>query len=154
MTLHFAYGSNMSRALMRLRCPTAMALGAAVLPDWRFVVTSDGYASIEPCPGARVHGVLWRLGVRDLAAVNAYESVGTGLYRRRLLAVRRGGAHAAALVYVGRRPRAGRPRPGYMDIVVAAARDWDLPARYIRALERWAPSRWRGARAAEAGELA
>ncbi len=31
MTLHFAYGSNMSRALMRARCPRREALGVATL---------------------------------------------------------------------------------------------------------------------------
>lgn len=154
MTLHFAYGSNMSRVLMARRCPMATALGTATLADWRFVITVDGYATVVPQPGARVHGVLWRLGARDLAAVNAYESLDSGLYQRRLLTVRRGGRRAPALVYVARDRPVGRPRPGYIDVVVAAARDWGLPSGYIRALERWAPSRWRGARAVETGELA
>jgi hypothetical protein len=154
MTLHFAYGSNMSRTLMAMRCPSATALGTATLPGWRFLITLDGYATIVRDTSARVHGVLWRLAAADVAAVNAYESIGSGLYRRRIVAVRCGGAHAGALVYVARRRGVGRPRPGYMDVVLAAARDWELPARYIRALERWAPSRWRGARAAEAGEIA
>ena len=38
MIVHFAYGSNMSRSLMRKRCPGAAALGVAtttpVLGDW------------------------------------------------------------------------------------------------------------------------
>ena len=75
--LHFAYGSNMDPASMRRRCPTAVAMGRARLNDWRFIVTRDGYASIVRAPGAVVHGVLWRLGPRDLAAINAYE---TGRY--------------------------------------------------------------------------
>src|SRR5712692_6714218 len=57
MTLHFAYGSNMSRTLMHARCPQAKALGVATLPGWRFVITPDGVGSIAPRPGALLYGV-------------------------------------------------------------------------------------------------
>ena len=38
MTLHFAYGSNMSRALRGARCRGAEAIGTATLSGWRFVI--------------------------------------------------------------------------------------------------------------------
>ena len=103
MTLHFAYGSNMSRALMGARCRGAEAIGTATLSGWRFVVNPEGFGSIAPRPGGCVHGVLWRLSARDLAAINAYESVDSGLYVRRRLPVRCGGVQAMALVYIARR---------------------------------------------------
>src|SRR5262249_37306266 len=78
--LHFAYGSNMSRALMGARCPRAEALGTGTLAGWRFVINPEGFGSIAPRQGSLVHGVLWRLTVRDLVAINAYESVDTGFY--------------------------------------------------------------------------
>ena len=37
MPLHFAYGSNMSCALMRQHCPQARPLGTAVLTHHRFI---------------------------------------------------------------------------------------------------------------------
>jgi hypothetical protein len=151
--LHFAYGSNMSRALMGARCPGAEALGIATLAGWRFVINPEGFGSIAPRQGTLVHGVLWRLTARDLVAVNAYESVDTGLYLRRLLPVRCGGRQATALVYIARRQGEGTPRPGYIELVVAAARDWDLPDAYVRALARWAPSGFRGIRAPDTGEV-
>ena len=138
---------------MRARCPQARALGAATLAGWRFVVTPDGVGSIAPRAGAVVHGVLWRLTPRDLAAVNAYESLDSGLYLRRRLTVLSRRKGMLALVYVARRRGEGRARPGYIDVVVDAARDRQLPEPYIRSLRRWAPSRWRGARAKESGEL-
>jgi hypothetical protein len=153
MTLHFAYGSNMSRALMRARCPTATALGTATLHGWRFIIGVEGYASMVPQPGGIVHGVLWRLTARDLAAVNAYERVDGGLYLRRMVPVRRGVRLVPALAYRLRRGGEGRPRPAYIDLVEAAAREWDLPDRYIDTLRRWSPSRWRGARARDTGEI-
>ena len=45
-----------------------------------------------------------------------------------------------ALVYIATRRGEGTPRPGYIAIVVAAARDWGLPEPYIRSLMRWSPS--------------
>jgi len=153
VTLHFAYGSNMSRALMSVRCPGAEALGTATLLGWRFVINPEGFGSIALRGGARVHGVLWRLSAGDVAAINAYESVDSGLYLRRRLMVRWGERGAAALVYIARRSGQGRPRPGYIGLVTEAASDWDLPEHYIRSLARWAPSGWRGARARDTGEV-
>jgi len=153
VTLHFAYGSNMSRALMGARCPGAVALGVATLPGWRFVVNPDSVGSLAPQPGGLVYGVLWRVTLRDLAAINAYESVDTELYLRRMLPVRIGARAAPALVFLAKRRGEGTARPGYISIVVEAARDWQLPHAYIRCLQRWSPSGWRGARAKDTGEL-
>jgi hypothetical protein len=152
--LHFAYGSNMSRALMRPRCPHAHEVGAAVLDDHRVMIFADGYATVVPAPGERVHGILWRLTTRDLAALNVYERIDAGLFHAATMAVRCGTRRVAALVYVGRSRTPGRPRPGYLDLVVAAAGDVGLPASYVRKLERLAPSGWRASRVPEMGELA
>jgi hypothetical protein len=153
MSAYFAYGSNISAALMRRRCPGAVALGPAELPGWRFCITRDGFASVVPEAGGLTHGVLWRLAPRDLAALNAYESLDSGLYGRRILPIIFGGVRRPALVYVARERRQGRPAPGYLALVVQAARDWRLPAAYIRSLERRASSAWTGARRAEPGEV-
>ena len=139
MTLHFAYGSNMSRARMRPRCCSAREIGTGLLEGYRFIITADGYASVLPAPGGVVHGLVWRLTPRDLAALDAYESLDTGLYRAVTLPVRIGAAHVPALVYVGRSRVPGRPRPRYLEDVLAAARDLNLPPAYVRALARWGP---------------
>lgn len=153
MTLYFAYGANMERGAMARRCPGAQALGIAVLPGYRFVINADRYASVVPTPGAAVHGVLWRLTARDLAALNIFESLDSGLYRRMMLTVALGTARRRALVYVGRERGRGRPAPGYIARVAQAADDWRLPPRYVGEVRRWAPSALRTARPAETGEI-
>ena len=51
MTLHFAYGSNMSRALMATRCRGAEAIGTATLPGLKDRVTElTGFASMVVNP--------------------------------------------------------------------------------------------------------
>ncbi len=143
----------MCRAQMRARCPTAQPLGIATLKDWRFVIGVEGHGSIEPHPGAIVRGVLWQVGTRDLAAINAYENVDSGLYVRRILPVRYRADLVPALLYVLRRRGRARPRPGYVHLVADAARGWGLPEAYVASLRRWSPSGWRGTRPRDTGEI-
>jgi len=153
MTLYFAYGSNMHRAAMLARCPRARAIGPAMLEGHRFFVGIDGWGSVTPSLGDRVHGVLWRLTPRDLAALHSYELLHKGLYDVRHLPVRIGARRARAMLYLLRRRKPGRPKPGYAEMCAAAARSWELPEHYVRSVERWSTSRWTGSRDIEAGEV-
>jgi hypothetical protein len=143
--LHFAYGSNMHRAVMRKHAPAAVPFGVARLADYRFVITADGYASVEPARAQAVHGVLWRLTPRDRVTLDLWENIAGGLYRAVTLPVQYAGRHSSALVYLARPRPVGQPKPGYMEIVVKAARELDLPADYIVLLEQWLPAHPLGA---------
>ncbi len=153
MTLYFAYGSNMHRAAMQARCPNAGALGAARLDSYTFFIGVDGWGSVKPARGGSVHGVLWRLTPRDLAALHSYELLHKGLYDVRHLPVRINARRALAMLYVLRRRSAGRPKPGYAEMCAAAARSWQLPERYVREVSRWSTSRWTGGRVIGCGEF-
>jgi AIG2 family protein len=135
--LHFAYGSNMHGAIMRTHAPNAVSLGPARLDGYRFVITADGYASIAPHRSACVHGRLWRLTARDRVTLDLWENIAAGLYRAQMLPVIAAGKRRRALIYIARRRPRGQPRPGYMEIVVQAARELALPPDYIGALQRW-----------------
>lgn len=75
----FGYGSNMDDAQMDQRCPAREKVGIAVLHDHRlcFPRLSNtrrcGVSSVEPSPGDVVWGVVHRLGVEDLAALDRSE---------------------------------------------------------------------------------
>jgi hypothetical protein len=153
MTLHFAFGANMSRAVMRRYAPGARAFGVAELLGYRFVITADGYASVEPAPAETVHGVLWRLTPRDRVSLDTWENVAAGLYRAEMLSVRSAGRSVRALVYVARPGAEGRPKPGYMELVIAAAREWELPVDHLAALQRWSAARSLGSDARKIGEF-
>jgi len=151
MTLYFAYGANMERAAMAKRCQSARALGPALLRGWRYVIVG-GYGSVTPARGMRVFGVLWRLTPRDLAALNTFESLDSGLYRRAVMTVESAGGRVRALVFIGRHRGRRRPMPGYQERLIDAAEEWRLSHRYIAQLRRLAPA-YRGARGAETGEI-
>jgi hypothetical protein len=149
MMLYFAYGSNMHRAVMRKHAPGAEPVGVATLADYRFVITVDGYASVSPAPGAIVYGLVWKITPRDRTTLDAWENVDGGLYRAETLPVRQAEQNSpaqnspaqnlSALVYIARERPVGRPRTGYMEVVIAAARVLELPTDYIAALEEWLP---------------
>ena len=144
--LHFAYGSNMDGAVMRRHAPAAVAIGVASLSDHRFVITADGYASVVPARAVIVQGVLWRLTPRDRVTLDRWENISSGQYRAAKLLVKlHDGGRVASLVYVGRSRAAGRPKAGYMELILAASRAWDLPDAYIESLQRWLSARPRGA---------
>jgi AIG2-like family len=153
LMLHFAYGSNMHRAVMRKYAPHAQPLGIAALADFRFVITADGYASVVPRRGETVHGVLWRLTPRDRVTLDAWEGITAGRYRAAALLIGCAGSCRPALVYMARPLSAGRAKAGYMELVIAAAQEWKLPADYISSLQRWLPRRPSGGIGRERGEF-
>jgi hypothetical protein len=152
--LHFAYGANMHRDIMRRHAPAATPIGAAVLADHRFVITADGYASAVPARTHGVYGVLWRITPRDRVMLDAWENVAAKLYRAAILPVRQGAEVRPALVYIARGSRNGRPKAGYMELVIAAARAWHLPDDYISSLAQWLPRRPTGAGVRKLGDAA
>jgi len=141
VNFHFAYGSNMSRAVMQRHAPGAEPIGVAALPNYRFLITAQGHASVAPRRNAIVYGVLWRLTPRDRATLAVWEGIATGLYCTAILPVRQDGRRRLALVYVARSREEGAPRAGYMDVVLAAALEWQLPLPYIEELRGWSRRR-------------
>lgn len=136
MPLYFAYGSNMDKAAMAVRCPRSRALGLARLARHRFVIMAPGLASVVADSSAAVHGVLWDMALSDIPALDRYEEVRRGLYKKIVQPVlREPSGSARALVYVGTRTEACIPGAGYLESVIAAGRAWRLPAPYIAYLE-------------------
>lgn len=137
MPLYFAYGLNMDPEGMAQRCPNARALGPARLPRHRLIVTRDGYASAIRDPREDVHGVLWDCSLADIRALDKFEDLASGLYVKINQPVIVPGGAKRALIYIGRSGDPGRPRPGYMETVIAGAKHWGLPETYVAGLNRF-----------------
>jgi gamma-glutamylcyclotransferase (GGCT)/AIG2-like uncharacterized protein YtfP len=137
MPLYFAYGVNMDIAEMAKRAPNSRPLGPARLPRHRFIIMKEGYASILRDPRWAVHGLLWDLALADLRPLDKFEGVERGLYTKINQPVIVTGGAKRALVYVGCSAEPGKPRPGYLEGILAAGRDIALPAAYLRELEGW-----------------
>lgn len=139
MPLYFAYGSNMDRAAMAQRCPASKVIGVARLMRHRFFITTDGYASVMRDPRRTTWGLLWDLALADIRPLDRYEDLASGLYTKIDQPVVSEQGARRAIVYIGRAVRPGTPKPGYMEGVVAAAREAGLPEDYLHGLENWLP---------------
>lgn len=138
--LYFAYGSNMDTAQMAARCPAARRVGTGSVAGMRFLINTRGVATVVPARGARVHGVLWRLTPECERALDGFEGVVWGRYRKRVVAVETRRGTLPALAYVDPLAIPGLPRPGYLELVLRAAARARLPrdgfARYLAWLAR------------------
>ena len=135
MTDYFAYGANMVREAMAVRCPGARLIGPAVLPHHRFAIIRGGHGTVLPCRGGCVHGVLWQLGRGAAASLDRYEEIEAGLYRRERRMVWHAGRQRPVLIYVATATAPGVPRVAYIEAIVAAARGWEFPADYVASLD-------------------
>jgi hypothetical protein len=134
MPLYFAYGANMDRAAMAVRCPRSTPLGPAILARHRLAVMREGWLTAVRDP-ARVHGLLWDLALADVAALDRFEGVAQGLYVKAIQPVIAAGGAKRALVYLGTNAGPGRVRAAYLKDILAAARA-QLPREGVEALER------------------
>lgn len=148
MPLYFAYGANMDVAAMAVRCPASRPIGQARLPRHRFIVTRDGFASVLRDPRREVHGVLWEAALSDIRTLDKFEEVDRGLYAKIIQPVLVEGGTRRALVYVGCTSFVGKPKPGYLEAVLASAEHWQFPPGYVAEMARFL-GRPREAKAAE-----
>lgn len=139
--LAFAYGSNMDPDQFRERCPGSEVVGIAVLHDFHWCITDRGVASVRSHPGGRVFGVLLRLTAKDETRLDVCEGVHAGFYLRRILPVEMAsGGSVDALVYIAEDVGYGKPRPGYLERVLAGARHHGLPDGAIAEIASWGQS--------------
>ncbi|MGV3753828.1 MAG: gamma-glutamylcyclotransferase family protein [Verrucomicrobiota bacterium] len=136
---YFAYGSNMDPAQMRVRCPGAKVQGTAMLPHYRWIINSAGYATVIPSPGHTVYGVLWELTPAHLATLDEYEGLQEDIYWRTEITVDSLTElkPVQAIIYFARSEIPGQPVPDYTEHIIRTAKDFVFPENYIRELALW-----------------
>ncbi len=132
----FAYGSNMWREQMRKRCPQSRLLGPAQLHGYRWIINIRGYANIVADVQGRVMGLVYAISATDEAALDQFEGVAQGRYRKALLEVRQGEERITALVYIDPLTVEGQPQPEYIHRINAAIGDAQLPEEYVATVIR------------------
>ena len=136
--LYFAYGSNMEEAQMAFRCPGSTSLGIAWLTNHRFIINDRGVASIVESEGRVVYGLLWDISETDERQLDRYEGVRKGFYRKSTVSVGvQENQTVDALVYVASSNEHGKPRPGYMERIIRAAKDLGVPTQVLEEFKTW-----------------
>ena len=140
---YFAYGSNMASSQMADRCPGAVRLGIARLPGYRLAFDAWSnrrgglVADVLPTPGSDVWGVLWQVTGDHAEALDRYEGVARGQYRRETVRVEsEQGESVEAFAYVICNPgEEGPTTDGYQAILLEGAREHGLPPDWVNAIE-------------------
>jgi gamma-glutamylcyclotransferase len=134
----------MSPSVMSEYAPHSRFLGIAELPGHRLmfnrrsVRTGTGVADVVPAEGSSVWGALYELNDADLSAIDRKEGYDRA-YTRQPLPVRlcEDGSEHLALTYTVRdkEPVEVPPSPEYLEGLLQAAGELELPASYIEFLD-------------------
>lgn len=139
--LYFAYGSNMNFSQMKKRCPGSRIVGRAILKDWQYFINENGYAGIEPALGSLVRGGLWRIDAEHWEALDAYEGVKEGCYKKVRMEVfleQNGTLEKKDVwLYLSNNYQYGKPTNSYQKVVLEGAKDFGLNPNYIKILSAW-----------------
>jgi gamma-glutamylcyclotransferase (GGCT)/AIG2-like uncharacterized protein YtfP len=122
--LYFAYGANMHPEAMQWRCPKALASQAFILRDWELRFYS--HATIEPCKGATVAGVLWEITEDCEQNLDMFE--GFPNYYTKRTWIQDG---CQFFFYEMTAPKSGRPSEGYVLDIVESYKFWQLPQKLL-----------------------
>ena len=138
---YIAYGSNLHRRQMKMRCPGAKAIGTAVIEDYRLVFKGSGtgaYLTIEPCRGSRVPVGIYSVTEEDEAALDRYEGYPRFYYKKDMTltvtGIRSGKqTRKEAFVYImDERRNYGIPSQFYIDICCEGYADFGFDARCLQ----------------------
>ena len=141
---YFAYGSNMLRERLCARCASAKVVSRATVANYllefcKQSADGSGKATIVESTKDRalVHGVVYDVATAECGELDKAEGVGQGYHRIDDLRVRlESGDDVRASTYFGTRlDRSLKPYDWYRALVIAGARQHELPAQWIAALE-------------------
>jgi hypothetical protein len=141
MTVMFAYGSNLNLAQMARRCPAAVPLGRWRLADWRLVFR--GVADCIPEPGAVCYGGVWRITPRCEHALDAYEGIGSGMYAKTYIPIKRTPqGETELLIYTMNSTGIMPPSESYYDVIKRGYRDFRMPRAAHKLLREALEESW------------
>ena len=127
--LYFAYGMNTNREEMAYRCPTAIPLGKAILPGYRFEFKS--FATIVPSPKESVEGVLWTITEQDEKSLDILEGY-PDFYDKKNVSVIHNDLTYIAMTYImGPREQGYAPSDGYYSMVSEGYQSFGLSQRQL-----------------------
>ena len=84
---YLAYGSNLNVRQMAWRCPTAKAVGTAIIKDYELLFKGSktgAYLTIEPKVGAEVPVAVWSVEPSDALNLDRYEGYPAFYYKTEL----------------------------------------------------------------------
>lgn len=146
MKYYVAYGSNLNVSQMSRRCPDAVPVGTARIPDYQLLFRGSGsgaYLTVEPCEGASVPVAIWRVSAADEERLDRYEGCPRFYYKKHMAlrgrSLRDGRwSRVSAFVYIMHEDRPlGVPADHYVRACLAGYENFNFdPAPLLAAVEK------------------
>ena len=98
---YIAYGSNLNRGQMALRCPDAKVVGTGEIKDYELLFRGNrngAVATVEPKKGESVPVLIWEISPRDEFNLDRYEGY-PRLYGKEMLEVEMDGKREKMMAY-------------------------------------------------------
>lgn len=127
--IYFSYGSNLSIAVMRRRCPTAVPLGKLALRKARLVFR--GVADCVFDEDAKCWGGLWRVSRADEKYLDQCEGINSGAYSKEWVGLTGYPGEDRMFFYVMNSTGIFPPSTGYFDRIREGYRDFQIPIRHL-----------------------
>ena len=135
--LYFAYGSNINQEQMEFRCNNALPVAIAYVKNFRFVINSNGVATIIPASASVVRGVLWQISKSDEDELDIYEGVSSNLYTKENCNVSVGNENIDALVYIASNSEFGKPRKNYLETIIDGIVSFNGDKDWLDEVQSW-----------------
>lgn len=103
----------------------------------RWIVNTDGVASIVPRRGHRVYGVIWRLPEIEMPALDLFLEVPHLFDRYGALAYLANGRRISAEYYVARNHEMGSATQEYLEPILKTGRQFGFPESYLDEISGW-----------------
>mgnify|MGYP001343361381 CR=1 FL=1 len=139
----FAYGSNMLTSRIQARCPSARTLGTAELRGYELKWHKRSSDGSGKCDVVRtndanhvVYGVLYEIPASEKSALDAAEGLGHGYEAKDVEVVFERAPRRSSVYYATAIDASLRPYTWYMALVVAGAKENQLPEKYIEQLAK------------------
>lgn len=133
-TLYIAYGSNLNIEQMLWRCPGAKIVAKSWLHDYRLVFQGhpwNSHANVIPNKGYNVPVAIWEIDKYDELALDRYEGVRGGYYRKEYLQVEVNGEMREALIYIMNPNHYGTPSDSYLATIAKGYADFNFDIRIL-----------------------
>jgi hypothetical protein len=135
--LLFVYDDLMDAAVMAERVPNPEFICTARMESRRFLVNTDGIASITPRVGFEAHGVIWQVEETGVTCLDLQLGVPGGVDRLGGLSRNHAGTLIVSEFYMYRNRELGTAHPDLLTLILSAARKHGFPDDYIEQIERW-----------------
>jgi hypothetical protein len=121
---YLAYGSNLNKSQMSMRCPNAKPLGRILIPNFRLIFR--GVADIEESHGSHCPMGVWEITERCEEALDIYEGF-PHLYDKLFFKL----DDEVAMTYVMTTNRISPPSRGYFNTIKEGYENFSLDTQFL-----------------------